>query len=39
MADPTSPYFGARLREATLLPGPDARIGTTRFADWAARQQ
>ncbi|MEU1529516.1 SDR family oxidoreductase [Streptomyces fagopyri] len=39
VADPTSPYFGARLREATLLPGPDARIGTTRFADWAARQQ
>ncbi|MFE5136091.1 SDR family oxidoreductase [Streptomyces fagopyri] len=39
VADPTSPYFGARLRETTLLPGPDARIGTTRFADWAARQQ
>ncbi|MFJ8008375.1 SDR family oxidoreductase [Streptomyces fagopyri] len=39
VADPKSPCFGARLRETTLLPGPDARIGTTRFADSAARQQ
>ncbi|MER7638253.1 MULTISPECIES: SDR family oxidoreductase [unclassified Streptomyces] len=39
VADPHAPYFGAELAEATLLPGPDARIGETRFGDWLAQQQ
>jgi uncharacterized protein YbjT (DUF2867 family) len=32
-------YFGAELQETTLLPGPDARIGEVKFADWLAQQQ
>ncbi|MFF2996696.1 SDR family oxidoreductase [Streptomyces sp. NPDC057950] len=39
VADPRAPYFGAQLRETTLLPGPDVRIGKVRFADWVAQQQ
>ncbi|WP_328935868.1 MULTISPECIES: SDR family oxidoreductase [unclassified Streptomyces] len=39
VADPHAPYFGAELAEATLLPGPAARIGETRFGDWLAQQQ
>ena len=39
VADPHAPYFGAELAEATLLPGPGARIGETRFGDWLAQQQ
>ncbi|MEU3216679.1 SDR family oxidoreductase [Streptomyces sp. NPDC006971] len=38
VTDPQAPYFGAGLRETTLLPGPDARITETRFTDWLARQ-
>ncbi|HWU13369.1 MAG TPA: NAD(P)H-binding protein [Caulobacter sp.] len=32
--DPVAPYFGARLDEASLLPGATARIAPTRFHDW-----
>ncbi|MCD0484877.1 SDR family oxidoreductase [Streptacidiphilus sp. ASG 303] len=32
-------YFGAELREDTLLPGPDAHLAATRFADWLAQQR
>lgn len=39
VTDPRAPYFGAELQETTLLPGPDAHIAETRFADWLARQQ
>ncbi len=39
VADPHAPYFGAELAEATLLPGPGARIGEMRFGDWLAQQQ
>ncbi|WP_394428187.1 SDR family oxidoreductase [Streptomyces sp. SGAir0957] len=39
VTDPDATYFGVALRETTLLPGPDAHVGATRFADWAARQQ
>ncbi|MFF4112749.1 SDR family oxidoreductase [Streptomyces sp. NPDC001714] len=39
VADVHAPYFGAELQETTLLPGPDARIGETRFVDWLAHQQ
>ncbi|MEU6704903.1 SDR family oxidoreductase [Streptomyces wuyuanensis] len=38
-ADPHATYFGAELAEDTLLPGPDAHLGETRFTDWLARQQ
>ncbi|MEU3794276.1 SDR family oxidoreductase [Streptomyces fructofermentans] len=39
VVDPKAPYFGAVLQETTLLPGPDARLGETHFADWSAQQQ
>ncbi|MFF8679304.1 SDR family oxidoreductase [Streptomyces sp. NPDC015237] len=39
VTDPHAPYFGAELQETTLLPGPDAHIAETRYADWLARQQ
>ncbi|MEU3692599.1 SDR family oxidoreductase [Streptomyces narbonensis] len=39
VTDPRATYFGAELRETTLLPGPGAHLGATRFADWIAEQQ
>ncbi|MFD5631155.1 SDR family oxidoreductase [Streptomyces sp. NPDC127072] len=39
VTDVHAPYFGAELREDTLLPGPDARVGETRFTDWLAQQK
>ncbi|MEU2110153.1 SDR family oxidoreductase [Streptomyces sp. NPDC019507] len=39
VADPHARYFGSELEEASLLPGPDARVGATRFTDWLARKQ
>ncbi|MER5495702.1 SDR family oxidoreductase [Streptomyces sp. NPDC002561] len=39
VTDARAPYFGARLQESTLLPGPDAHIAGNRFADWLARQR
>ncbi|WP_151483735.1 SDR family oxidoreductase [Streptomyces albicerus] len=39
VADEHATYFGAELQETTLLPGPDAHIGETKFADWIAQQQ
>ncbi|MFJ4467972.1 SDR family oxidoreductase [Streptomyces sp. NPDC089424] len=38
-ADVHAPYFGSELEEASLLPGPDAQIAETRFADWLAQQR
>ncbi|MQS37257.1 SDR family oxidoreductase [Streptomyces katsurahamanus] len=38
VTDPHAPYFGTELQETTLLPGPDAHIAETRFADWLAQQ-
>ncbi|MFI8815959.1 MULTISPECIES: SDR family oxidoreductase [unclassified Streptomyces] len=38
VTDPHATYFGARLGETTLLPGPDAHIADTRFTDWLAQQ-
>ncbi|MFI1469174.1 SDR family oxidoreductase [Streptomyces wuyuanensis] len=38
-ADPHATYFGAELAEDTLLPGPDAHLGETRFTDWLAQQK
>lgn len=39
VTDPYAPYSGAEVKETTLLPGPDARIAETRFADWLAQQE
>jgi uncharacterized protein YbjT (DUF2867 family) len=39
VVDEHAPYWGAKLQEATLLPGPDAHIAETKFADWRAQQQ
>lgn len=35
-ADPAAPYFGVAVDDATLMPGPDARRGTTSFDWWLA---
>jgi uncharacterized protein YbjT (DUF2867 family) len=34
VADPHATYFGAELGERTLVPGADAVLGSTRFAEW-----
>ena len=34
VADPHARYFGAELRERTLVPGSGARLGRTRFDEW-----
>jgi uncharacterized protein YbjT (DUF2867 family) len=34
IADPQARYFGIAPSERTLLPGDDARLGTTHFSDW-----
>jgi len=34
VADSNAPYFGAKLGERTLVPGNDARLSGTHFADW-----
>ncbi|MFF3565052.1 SDR family oxidoreductase [Streptomyces sp. NPDC002574] len=39
VTDPHARYFGAELKETTLVPGPDAQFAGTRLADWQARQQ
>lgn len=36
VTDPDVGYFGTALEERTLLPGPDAALGTTRYGDWSA---
>lgn len=38
VTDPEATYWGAELRENTLLPGSGARLAETRFADWLAQQ-
>ncbi|MBF6990128.1 SDR family oxidoreductase [Cupriavidus sp. IK-TO18] len=34
VADPAARYFGAELKEDTLVPEGDARLGRIRFEDW-----
>ena len=34
IADPNALYSGAKIGERTLVPGKNARLGETRFADW-----
>ena len=38
VADPLAQYFGNRLAEEELLPGPFAELARTRFEDWATTQ-
>jgi hypothetical protein len=34
VVDSTARYYGALMSDGELLPGADARIAETRFADW-----
>ena len=38
VGDPEAPYFGTRLTGTELVPGHDAQLSTTSFADWLAAQ-
>jgi uncharacterized protein YbjT (DUF2867 family) len=38
VTDPQAPYYGIRVGERTLLPGPGARLAETRFEDWLQQQ-
>jgi len=31
------PYYGSRLDDVTLMPGPGVRLGRTRLDDWLGR--
>jgi uncharacterized protein YbjT (DUF2867 family) len=39
VTDDSAKYFGAHLDDSSLIPGPDARIATTRLDDWLSRPQ
>jgi hypothetical protein len=34
VGDPHARYFGTELTDASLTPGPDARLGPTTFTEW-----
>jgi len=34
VADPNARYYGIKIDEKALVPGDDARLSKTRFADW-----
>lgn len=36
IADPEAPYFGVKVDDDSLMPGPGARLGTTGFDWWLA---
>lgn len=36
VADPAAPYFGVAIDDSSLMPGPDARLGSTGFDWWLA---
>ena len=38
VGDPDALYFGTKLAGSELVPGPDARLSSTSFADWLAAQ-
>ena len=38
VADPHARYFGAELRNDTLVPNDDAQLGATRFQQWLTQQ-
>lgn len=37
IADPSARYYGISVKERTLIPEPDAKLGTIRFNDWLAQ--
>ena len=37
IADPHARYFGAEVKEKSIVPDDGAKLGQTRFADWAKR--
>ena len=37
MVDPEALYFGTKLNDQSLTPGPNPRLGKTRFQDWLKR--
>jgi uncharacterized protein YbjT (DUF2867 family) len=37
VADAHARYFGTELNDRSLTPGPNPRVGATRFGDWLAR--
>ena len=37
VTDSHAPYYGIQVDERALIPGDNARIGTTRFADWLSQ--
>jgi uncharacterized protein YbjT (DUF2867 family) len=39
ISDPTAHYFGARLHDDTLLPGPDVTFAETTFEEWVLRHR
>ncbi len=39
IADPKARYFGAELHVCTLIPGENALLGTTHFADWLSHAE
>lgn len=39
VADPNGTYWGAKIQEDTLLPGPGAHIGEVHFDEWLAQQK
>jgi uncharacterized protein YbjT (DUF2867 family) len=38
VTDDRAPYYGVRIGERTLVPGPDAELGQITFDEWLARQ-
>lgn len=38
ITDEQAPYYGVRLSERTLVPGPDAQLGEITFEKWLAQQ-
>ena len=38
ITDPKALYFGTAINDESLTPGPDRRLGPTRFADWLRRK-
>jgi uncharacterized protein YbjT (DUF2867 family) len=38
IGDPDAHYFGTKLTGTELVPGPDAQLSTTTFAEWLAAQ-
>jgi uncharacterized protein YbjT (DUF2867 family) len=39
VADPRTLYFSVEIDDASLVPGPDVRLGATRFETWLERQK